>query len=390
MRKLTADFILSPQGKLEQGHTLLMEGNVVSGLIAEVPSDAEYYEGVLCPGFINAHCHLELSHLKGLVKKGNKLPAFIKEIIEIRREHAEDADMIFESAQKMDAQMWKNGIQATGDICNTDETFFIKAESNIRYHNFIELFTMVPEKIKSTYLMGRRLMRMAGKLELNSSIVPHAPYSVPAQLFEKIKTAQQKGSRLWSIHLQETDSEDDLFMQHHGALAGLFTSIGVDLNWLEITGKSSLNSIIKHIPVKSNLMFVHNTYTGQNDINLLASQKLISNSWFCFCPNANLFIENELPDIPLFIKNNCNIILGTDSLASNNELSILNEIKTIYKRYNEILPESLLTWATKNGAEYFGYSDLGVFTSGAQPGVICIKGVDNKMVHENALVERIV
>ena len=254
---------------------LVMDGDKVSQLIAGVDSDAEYYEGVLCPGFINAHCHLELSHLKGLIPKGNKLPAFIKEIVETRRKLKDDSDRIYEEAKKMDEQMWKNGIQAVGDICNTDDTFFIKAGSNIRYHNFIELFTLVPEKVRSTYLGGRRLMRIANKLDLNSSIVPHAPYSVPEQLFEKIKSSQNTGKKLWSIHLQETDSEDDLFMQHNGALAGLFTAIGVDTGWIESTGKSSLESIIRFIPSRSNLMFVHNTYTGQSELDHLSNENYL-------------------------------------------------------------------------------------------------------------------
>jgi len=89
------------------------------------------------------------------------------------------------------------------------------------------------------------------------------------------------------------------------------------------------------------------------------------------CPNANLYINDQLPAIDLFIKHNCEIVLGTDSLASNHHLSILEEIKTIRERFPNIAADQLLQWATINGAKALQIDKLlGSFEPGKQPGVI--------------------
>ncbi|HQV66448.1 MAG TPA: amidohydrolase family protein, partial [Saprospiraceae bacterium] len=100
------------------------------------------------------------------------------------------------------------------------------------------------------------------------------------------------------------------------------------------------------------------------------------------CPNANLYIENKLPDYQIFRDADAKVTIGTDSLTSNWQLSIWEEIKTIRKYQSYIPLEELLTWATINGAEALSYEDrLGSFEVGKTPGILHISGDIDQMDH---------
>ncbi|MFI5142357.1 MAG: amidohydrolase family protein, partial [Bacteroidia bacterium] len=113
---------------------------------------------------------------------------------------------------------------------------------------------------------------------------------------------------------------------------------------------------------------VHNTFTNQDDISFAADYN--QHLFWCFCVNANLYIENKVPNVNLFTQNNCNITLGTDSYASNWTLSIFDEIKTLQKHFPNIELNTLLTWATLNGANYLGIQNkYGSIQKGKTPGL---------------------
>ncbi|MFN0214191.1 MAG: amidohydrolase family protein, partial [Saprospiraceae bacterium] len=121
-------------------------------------------------------------------------------------------------------------------------------------------------------------------------------------------------------------------------------------------------------------IFVHNTLTSK--ANIEAAHAWSPNVFWATCPNANLYIENRLPDYKAFIQTNARVTIGTDSLTSNWQLSILEEMKTI-ARYQSYVPfDTLLRWATLNGAQALGFDDtLGSLEVGKTPGIVLIEGV---------------
>ena len=123
------------------------------------------------------------------------------------------------------------------------------------------------------------------------------------------------------------------------------------------------------------LLLVHNTYTTTDDLSKVAEYN--SQVSYCLCPNANLYIENRLPDIKLLGAADQLMVLGTDSLASNWTLSILDEMKTISASDPSIELATLISWATNNGAKFLGVdSELGSFEKGKRPGINLIYNVD--------------
>jgi len=318
----------------------------------------EYFEGALCPGFVNTHCHLELSHLKGKVSQKRGIHNFIVELQKIRDSSEEEKLVAIQSAN---AEMKVAGIVAVGDISNGDSTLKIKLESSIFYHTFVELFGFRTHLADSIMEQGQKLKASFTEVGLNSTIVPHSPYSVSEKLFEHI--AQEKGNCPICIHNQESKAENDMFESGNGKLVEMMENFGNDMSEFTKTGKTALKSYLTRLPRTNPLLLVHNTFTSSQDIE--DAENIHSNLYWCFCPKANLYIEGQLPNIPQFIQKGVKCTLGTDSLASNDTLSIWEEIQTIQGAFPEIPTETLIQWGTLNGAEFLGIEkELGSFEKG--------------------------
>lgn len=323
-----------------------------------------YKKGFICPGFVNTHCHLELSHLKGQVEEKRQLHHFIQDLQSIRL--AEQRE-INDAIKRADQEMQKNGIVAVGDISNSKDSFDLKTKSNIHYHSFIELFGFNPDKAQKVYEKGVELSKELGKKQLNYSIVPHSPYSMSDELLSLI--AATKNNRPLSIHNQETASENQMYENKSGSIVEMLERFGNDLQAWEASQKSSLQTYLHKLPKHTPLLLVHNTFTLQADIQF--AEQHHDQLYWCFCPNANLYIENRLPDLPAFVEEGVKCTLGTDSLASNWQLSIWEEIKSIQDHFPQIEIDLLLQWACKNGAEFLGLENvLGTLEIGKKPGLV--------------------
>ncbi|MFM8918397.1 MAG: amidohydrolase family protein [Bacteroidota bacterium] len=378
MRALAADQILTPQGQLHDKQVLMVDddGTIVELLDESlVNTPIEHYKGILAPGLINAHCHLELSHMKEVIPSGGGLPGFLSHIIKSRKSTPVDEQT---AAFQYDAVMWENGTQAVGDICNNEITWPVKAASKIRYHNFIETFGLDPEKAAGRFALAAQLHASANTSGMSASIVPHAPYSVSPPLYTAIQNAFDPASDIWSIHFLESQSEKDLIMNGTGPMKDMYASLGIMAHSFEGYGSSVAEMVLQHIPAAGKILFVHNTFLNRDDIATLKASRRFSDMYFCLCPKANLYIEGRLPDVPMMIQSGCKIVLGTDSLASNSGLSIVDEIATLLEYYPELNAAQLFQCATANAAALFGWNDLGSFEKGKKPGVVLVDGASSK------------
>ena len=381
MRKLSAHYIILGTGAiLKKGIIILTNDGIVADIIdtngeLDEMAGVEFYSGVLMPGFVNAHCHLELSHLRGIFPEKTGLSGFLKNVIEHRNP---DENRVIEEARKADFELWKNGVVAVGDISNTDTTFQLKAESKIAYHTFIETLGFSPQRAEKAFSWAEYCFAEAQKLGLPVSVVPHAPYSISKDLFDKISEFAVIQQSILSIHSQECSEEDDLYRTGNGKIVRHLTdNLGLDLSFFKPPGKSALESVIHWLPVENKLLLVHNIRTSQNDIDLIAKTRSLNKTWFVLCPDSNLYIEDRLPDIELFRKNKLQICVGTDSLSSNHQLSMLGEMKTIQSHFPEIPLDEIVTWATRNGAEALNMNGwAGTIELGKKPGINLITGMD--------------
>lgn len=374
-RFLSADVIYDGLGNGYTDHILVLNDNdTINGIIhkGNIGSDqkVEYHSGALTPGFINTHCHLELSHMKGLVDTGTSLLPFLKSVVQFRDF---PQDVIDRAIAAGDQEMYDNGIVAVGDISNKTDTAHTKSKSPIAYYTFVEMFDfMQPYLTAGTIENYSKVYQGQSDEGYNKkSFVPHAPYTVSKELFE-FAASKNSDDVTVSIHNQETEEENRLFRDKTGGFLDFYTGFDFKLDGFSPIGESSIHYAIQHMNPRCKTIMVHNTTTNLADIQ--AADEWSKNVFWASCPNANLYIENRLPNYQTFIDTNALVTLGTDSLTSNWQLNIASEILTIQKYASYVPLKSLIKWACHNGAKALGYDDrLGSFKKGKTPGVNLIQ-----------------
>ncbi len=371
MRKITADEIHQVSAAPLRDTVLVTDedGTILSidPAADHDPASVESYSGIIIPGFINTHCHLELSHMRGKVSTGTGLITFIQSVVQFRDFAKEE---IVDAIRRADQEMYDQGIVAVGDISNQLDTAETKLNSRISYYTFVEAFDFLDDA-KSQEIFNQYRAVYDGHHDSaghRKSMVPHAPYSVSPSLFSQINQLNGESQQTVSLHNQETTHENQFFLDKTGDMLRFYDGFGLPLDQFRPTGERSIRYALQYMDPRHRTILVHNTIADADDIAFASSWG--SQVYFASCPNANLYIENRLPSYELFIKAGAKMTLGTDSLTSNWQLSILEEMKTIHKYQSFVGFENLLLWATLNGAEALGYADrLGSLDIGKRPGI---------------------
>jgi len=343
--------------------------------IEDAGDEVQNFEGIITPGFINAHCHLELSHMKGMIPTHTGLQEFVKQIVALRQVEKE---AIQEAIVLAEAEMMANGIVAVGDISNTLDTLSQKAKHNLTYYSFVELYDLDPTRAADKILAGLEIQKQFQENCVRASLVPHAPYSVTNDLWDLLSA--HFGIHTISIHNQETPDENEFFKTNSGSFLGMYERTKVNLDFFKATGLSSLQSILPIFKKAHHGILVHNSFTSAEDIQ--AVHAAMNNAFWCLCPNANQYIEQTMPPVQLLRSEKANIVIGTDSYASNWSLNVLDELKTIQQDHPDIPVSEMLEWATINGARALQMDKhLGSFEKGKKPGVVVIENVvgDNNL-----------
>jgi aminodeoxyfutalosine deaminase len=381
MRKISAHMILDGLGNCYSKGILTIDpdGTILdiqdtNGAFKET-GGVEFFSGIVVPGFVNAHCHLELSYLQNLFKEGEGFVPFLKQVVD-NRDH--DPEKILKAAEIADLLMYHNGIVAVGDVANGTSVFEVKKSSKMYYYTFVEALGFAPGRAGRAFEWAKSCVKTAENLGLKAAIVPHAPYSVSETLFRSIADEAILTGSVLSVHSQESTGEDELYNSGTGDIVShLRDNLAIDIAFFQPTGESALRSTLKKLPKENMLLLVHNLYTVQLDIDYISSLRDLGNTWFVLCPGSNLFIQERLPDIDLFRQNRLQLCIGTDSLASNHRLSILEELKIIQTAYPDLSLDELIKWASRNGANALNISDwAGTIEVGKRPGINLLTGAD--------------
>ncbi len=392
IRKFKADYLFTGKELLPSDAVLITNDYGVVTCITnfeEAGDDVEILQGIISPGFINAHCHVELSHMKGKIPPDTGLIEFLTRVIKERNFQVEDINQAMKLA---DAAMYESGIVAVGDICNTTDSIVIKQNSNINWFNFIEVIGFNEHDATARLNYAAKILdEFNTSLSLKDqyqSISPHAPYSVSEKLFSLINNTS--ASQIITIHNQEYEAENQLYLNKSGQLFELYRNLNIDAGAFERSGKTSVQTFLPWLNKAAAILLVHNTYTSEKDLLFINENNPLNNIYFCVCINANRYIQSTNPPIQMFRKHHCIITLGTDSYASNNQLNILDEIKTIHKQFPDIALTEILQWATLNGAKALGMDNkLGNFDRGKQPGVVLISNIINQHISDGSTSKRL-
>ena len=344
--------------------------------VGECGPDEEVRQGAVVPGFVNSHCHIELSHLHGKFRKGTGMAGFIDQINALR--DWAGADVKARLTQEWMDKMWKDGVSAMSDISNDDSSFKVKSSHKIYTRTFLEVFGSEPEMCDGVMSDVTKLKETADAEGIDAAPTPHSCYTMSPQLLSASAAAGLESGYL-SYHSQESQEEEDLLISGSGAMYENRKRSGMSTP--PVTGESSLKYFIdrlaaaKPAPYDEHILLVHNVCLKQDDID--AAKRVMNNVYWAVCPLSNIFIHNALPPIPLMRKNGLAITVGTDSLSSNDDLDMVKELVCIKQNFAEVPMNEILVWACLNGARFLSKEDtLGSIAPGKTPGIVFVSNVD--------------
>ena len=367
------------------------DGTILEIGICENPESEDMYQGALVPGFVNAHCHVELSHLHKKFRKGTGMAGFIDQINELRdwAGREEKAELVKEWMDKM----WADGVSAMADISNDDSSFDVKASHSMYTRTFLEVFGSEPHMCEGVMDDVRALHQVASSKGIDAAPTPHSCYTMSPQLLSASAAAGLEGGYL-SYHSQESQEEEDLLMNGSGAMYE--NRVRNNMSTPPVTGESSLKYFIDRLadarsaPYMEHILLVHNVCLKQDDID--AARKVMKNVYWAVCPLSNIFIHDALPPVPLMRKNGLDIAIGTDSLSSNDDLNMIGEIACLHRNFPEVPMNEIFTWASLNGARFLSKEDvLGSLSVGKRPGIVLVSDLDaDGCVTDSSTTRRII
>ena len=337
-------------------------------------------DGIICPGFVNAHCHVELSYMKGLFKKGTGMAGFIDQINALRDTTPRQRRIeILEEAMN---RMHDSGVVAMADISNCNDSFAVKASHPMYTRTFIEVFGADPATAGEVVDGAVALQKEAEALGLDAAPTPHACYTMSPELVAAASAEGLKSGFL-SYHSEESDEEEEMMMYGRGPMWDNRVANGIPTP--PVTGTSSLEYFLDRlssavpVPVEGHVLLVHECCLTADGA--AAAKKALREPFIAVCPLSNEFIHKTMPPIPVMRESGIPICIGTDSLSSNDQLDMLAEINRLHDAFPDVPYGEILQWACLNGARFLGKEDtLGTIEPGKTPGLVYINGNKSRLL----------
>lgn len=320
-------------------------------------ASVEFYPGILIPGMVNAHCHLELSYLHNKIEEGTGFAGFARAIGAVRNNFTDEERI--HAAEVADARMWNEGVEVVADIANDSLVMGVKERSKIEYHTMFEHFGLNNRTTTP--------LRDIAARHHNATVTPHSTYSVQDAPFRELCG----GEGLLSLHLLESDDETLLYKKS-GSLWDWYERMGWECDFLHYG--TPAQRVAESIPENRALLLVHGTRAEEQDVRVVA-QRTERATWV-LCPESNRYISRATPPVEMFRRLGAKIAVGTDSLTSARDLSMIENLRQLNGLCDAPLAE-LLTWATYNGAMALGVeSNKGSIERGKAPGLVVVEGAD--------------
>lgn len=380
MRRIAAEFLFPLEGGLDpirNGFVQVEDDGTIVGVgqCEDPSSEAEFYRGALVPGFVNSHCHLELSDLKGMFRRGTGMAGFIDQINELRDFKTKEEKIAL--IQDWINVMWGRGVSAMGDISNCSNSFAIKARSPMYTRTFLEVFGTEPKDCEGVMASVRALKAEADAVGIDAAPTPHSCYTMSPELLTS-SSADGLASGYLSFHCEESPEEEQMLISGSGPMWENRKAAGMSVP--PVTGHSSLLYFIDRLkaahpaPFDEHILLVHEVCMNEEGIDAVKS--VMRHPFVCLCPLSNIFIHNALPPVRLMRGKGLKLTVGTDSLSSNDDLDMVSELFCLQENFPELPLGELLSWACLNGAEFLGKEGtLGSFGIGKKPGVVLISHI---------------
>ena len=310
--------------------------------------------GVLLPGLVNAHCHLELSYLRGKIARRDGFVPWVEAVVSARG--TVPAAAMQAAAEAGIADLIGHGTVAVADVSNTLAPVAALRASGLRALVLHELLGWDPARARS--IMESALARIAplGDRRVSIRLAAHAPHSVSPQLLALLV---ERGGPA-GIHLAESPDEVAFLREGDGAWGAFLDRRGLGHVAFDPPGVSPVAYADAAGALHPGLIAAHCVQAGAADRELLARRGV----HVALCPRSNANLGVGIPPLPELLEAGVNVCVGTDSLASVDSLDVLDDLAALHRAFPEVPARTLLRMATLNGARALGIADLGAIAPG--------------------------
>jgi cytosine/adenosine deaminase-related metal-dependent hydrolase len=339
-------------GVLVRGARILAAGDYVT-VQGDAPASVhtvDHGNAALIPGLVNAHTHLELTGLDGLIPLPQPgFGAWLPKVFEHRP--AFSIESMRRSVRDGLERIASSGTALCGDINNGS---WLRSDENPNWpsrHVFFEVLGFDRQGL--TDAVGSEMLEhfaAMARMSPTASLAAHAVYSTAPQVIQDAKGWCRRTGRVFSMHVAEHMDEVELLRTGTGFCRGLLENMGRWVNRWNPPGVSPLAYLDRLGVLDSRTLVVHAVHFDREDWDI-ARRRSVS---VCFCPRSNYNLSVGRPDIPNALELGLVAALGTDSLASNSDLDLFAEAAFTMEQYPDISPETLLTMITAGGATVLG------------------------------------
>jgi cytosine/adenosine deaminase-related metal-dependent hydrolase len=333
----------------------------------------ERVHGLVMPGLVNAHTHIELSALRGLVPAGGGFLPWVERLIGARLELHEDEEASAIEAAVSDLCAF--GTAAVGEVTNSLGAVHALARANIAGCVFHEVFGQDLGQLRHRVQgLEAELHERVGEWpspDLAYAPAPHTLYTLHLDVVRLILEESRTRHRRTSLHLLEHPTERRAIEQGEGPIIEwLATRSRVDPTALEWPKRPMLDVARDVGALSPGVILVHLTEARPDELAAVASAKAA----VVLCPRSNLNIEGKLPPLLAVLEAGILPGLGTDSLASNASLDVLAEAKALAARFPSVPTWELVRMATDGGARALGLPRHGRIAKGTRPRLVAVEG----------------
>ncbi len=360
-------------GRWIEGGRVTVAGRQIIAIGTEpVAGEIDLGDQIILPGLVNAHTHLEFSNLPTPLPYDKTFASWIRQVVRWRE--GQSVASANEAIEVGLAESARAGVTTLGEISTRywdAPTALDASEVDLSGRTtrkpqlvvFDELLGMKPEAIQPQIADACRHLIVGatqpGEGEAPASdwqphwtagLSPHAPYSISSELFAEAVSLAQAGGVPVAMHLAETREELELLAAGTGPLAELFTEWGLWTPGQRAAFPSPLE-VLQQLSVLARVLVIHGNYLTSVELDFLGGKDQFS---VVYCPRTHSYFQHEPYPLAALRKRGIRVALGTDSRASNPDLSLLAEVRHVAQLHPEIAPSTLLEMATRDGAEALG------------------------------------
>ncbi len=341
---------------IENGAVAIRDGRITAvGPARELTDEAviDYGDAVICPGFVNAHTHLELTHLAGRVSPSADFVTWLRDLTTIVVQEPPTRPQVQEAVQSGISQSLSAGVTTVGDITRQPaRSREVLAESILRGVSFGEVIALGTLRDRLSSRLDAAASPEHQTERIRAGISPHAPYTVEPEAMRACARRADDLATPLCIHLAESPDEDTFTRLGEGRFAEFLRRVGIWDDQIPVSGCSPVELAAQTGLLRPGTIVAHANYVSDGDLDLIAGGACS----VAYCPRTHRAFGHPPHRFRDMVARGINVCLGTDSLASNPSLSILDELRFLRREHRDLVAEELLALGTLRGAQALGFA----------------------------------